>query len=275
MIPRSFAADPMVYLTYATRIRGGGAGTALARGRLDMKAMVLRDVQVLFTAPQGVGGGRHFGARVIEAQDGTLYLALGDRGTGPEGREAQDPSRAEGKVFHLNPDGTPATQIKGALAGMFSLGHRNPQGLVQLAGGDVLVAEHGPQGGDEVNILRQGGNYGWPLVTQGEQYGGGVIGTAQMDGMIDPVHVWTPSIAPSGLMEYQGDLIPDWRGDLLTGSLNTNYISRLDTSRGYAEERISADETGRVRDVARAPDGSIWFLSVADGAICRLAPLGK
>lgn len=279
MVPRNFAADPAgnswVYLTYATQIAGGGVGTALARGRLEAGAMALRDVQVVFSAPQGEDGGRHFGARVIEAADGTLYLALGDRGTGPEGMQSQDPSRAEGKVFHLNPDGTPATVQAGALPGMFTLGHRNPQGLVQTAGGDVIVVEHGPQGGDEVNILQRGANYGWPLVSLGEEYGGGTIGVAQMDGMTDGVHVWTPSIAPSGLMEYQGDLIRGWRGDLLTGSLNSDYISRLDAQGGWAEERISAQETARVRDVAQAPDGSIWFLSVADGAVYRLAPIGK
>jgi len=276
MIPHDFGNDPWVYLTYATRIAGGGAGTALARGRLDMQAMRLRDVKVLFAAPQGVGGGRHFGARVIEAKGGTLFLALGDRGTGPEGREVQDPARAEGKVIHLYPDGRPATQVAGAVTGLYSLGHRNPQGLVQTARGDVILAEHGPQGGDEINILQAGGNYGWPLVTLGQQYGGGVIGKSRMEGMIDPVHVWTPSIAPSGLMEYQGDLIPAWRGNLLTGSLNSDFIARLaPKGGGYTEERISAPQTGRVRDVTQAPDGSVWFLSVLDGAVYRLAPAGR
>lgn len=274
MIPRAFGTEAWVYLTYSARL-DGGRGTALARGRLDMDARRLRDVQVIFTAPQGVGGGVHFGARVIEAQGGTLYLALGERGTGPDGRAAQDPARAEGKVFHLNPDGSPAAQISGALAGMFTLGHRNPQGLVQTQRGDVVLVEHGPQGGDEVNILRKGANYGWPLVTFGEQYGGGAIGPAQMAGMIDPVHHWTPSIAPSGLMEYQGDLIPSWRGSLLTGSLKFDYIARLNPANGYAEEPIIAPETARVRDVRAAPDGSIWFLSVGNGAVYRLAPAGR
>jgi glucose/arabinose dehydrogenase len=271
MIPCSFATDPWVYITYAAQL-GAGRGTALARGRLDTDAMVLRDVAQIFTSPQGARGGVHFGARVIEAQDGKLYLALGERGTGPDGLQAQNPSRAEGKVFHLNPDGSPASQLDGALAGIFTLGHRNPQGLVQTARGDVVLVEHGPQGGDEVNILRQGANYGWPLVTLGEQYGGGRIGTAQRAGMVDPVHHWTPSIAPSGLMEYQGDLIPAWRGNLLTGSLKFDHIARLDPAHGYAEERISTPETARVRDIRTAPDGSIWFLSVGNGAVFRLAP---
>jgi glucose/arabinose dehydrogenase len=274
MIPRGFASDPWVYLTYAARA-GGGRGTALARARLDFAAMRLTELQVLFTAPEGVRGGNHFGARVIEAQDGSIYLALGERGTGPDGQQAQDPSRSEGKVFHFAPDGSPATQLDGAMAGIFTLGHRNPQGLIQTAAGDLVLVEHGPQGGDEVNILRKGANYGWPLVTFGEQYGGGVIGAAQMEGMVDGVKVWVPSIAPSGLMEYQSDLIPEWRGNLLTGSLNSDLIARLDPANGYAEERIAAPETARVRDVAQAPDGSIWFLSVIDGAVYRLAPQGK
>ena len=274
MIPRSFARDPWVYVTYSARL-DGGRGTAMARGRLDMAAMALRDVQVIFAAPKGMRGGVHFGARVIEAQDGTLYLALGERGTGPDGMQAQDPARAEGKVFHLNPDGTPASQLGGALAGIFTLGHRNPQGLIQTARGDVILVEHGPQGGDEVNVLTKGANYGWPLVTLGEQYGGGTIGTIQMAGMVDPVHHWTPSIAPSGLMEYQGNLIPAWRGSLLTGSLKFDYIARLNPATGYTEEKVASPETARVRDVRAAPDGSIWFLSVIEGAVYRLAPQGK
>ncbi|MDZ7905999.1 MAG: PQQ-dependent sugar dehydrogenase [Cypionkella sp.] len=274
MIPRDFAADPAVYLTYSTRMVGG-RGTALARGRLDAAAMRLHDVTVLFAAPSRLSGAKHFGARVIEAQDSTLYLALGERGTGPDGLQAQDPALPEGKVIHLNRDGSPATTLDGALAGVFTLGHRNPQGLIQTAAGEVILVEHGPQGGDEVNVLAKGGNYGWPLVTKGEEYGGGVIGTAQMDGMIEPRHHWTPSIAPSGLMEYTGNLIPQWRGNLLTGSLKFDHIARLDLARGYAEERLSAPETGRVRDVAQAPDGSIWFLSVTDGAVYRLAPVEK
>jgi glucose/arabinose dehydrogenase len=161
------------------------------------------------------------------------------------------------------------------MAGIFTLGHRNPQGLIQTAAGDLVLVEHGPQGGDEVNILAKGANYGWPLVTKGEQYGGGIIGVPQMEGMAAPVHVWVPSIAPSGLMEYQGDLIPAWRGNLLTGSLNSDFIARLDPANGYAEERIAAPQTARVRDVVQAPDGSIWFLSVIDGAVYRLAPQGK
>ena len=274
MVPRSFDREPWVYITYAAQLKAG-RGAALARGLLDLAALSLRDVQVIFTAPQGARGGVHFGARVIEGLDGTLYLALGERGTGPDGVQAQDPARAEGKVFHLNTDGTPASQLGGALAGIFTLGHRNPQGLVQTARGDVILVEHGPQGGDEVNILAKGANYGWPLVTLGEEYGGGIIGTGQMAGMVDPVHHWTPSIAPSGLMEYQGDLIPAWRGSLLTGSLKFDYIARLDPARGYAEEQIATPETARVRDVRAAPDGSIWFLSVGNGAVYRLAPLGR
>lgn len=274
MVPRGFAGDPWVYLTYAADFNGG-RGTALARGRVDFAAMRMADLQVLFTAPEGAGGGNHFGARVIEAQDGSLYLALGERGTGPDGLQAQDPSRSEGKVFHFNPDGSPATQLSGAMAGIFTLGHRNPQGLIQTAAGDLVLVEHGPQGGDEVNILTKGANYGWPLVTKGEQYGGGTIGAPQREGMVDAVKVWVPSIAPSGLMEYQGDLIPAWRGNLLTGSLNSDFIARLDPRAGYLEERIAAPETARVRDVVQAPDGSIWFLSVIDGAVYRLAPQGK
>ena len=269
MVPRDFAQSREVWLSYALPVDGGGA-TAVGKGRLVDDR--LEGFRTLFHG-DGLGGGRHFGSRLVEAVDGSVFLTTGDRGTGPEGQQAQDPARVEGKVIHLNRDGTPATRLSGARAGVFSLGHRNMQGAALDADGNLWVVEHGAQGGDELNLVQAGRNYGWPVISYGENYGGGQIGigTAQ-PGMEQPLHYWVPSIAPSGLMIYQGALFPDWRGDVFTGSLNSDFIARLDPDSGYAEERLASTETGRVRDIVEAPDGTIWFLSVYDGAIYRLTP---
>jgi glucose/arabinose dehydrogenase len=189
--------------------------------------------------------------------------------------ESQDPMRVEGKVIHLNRDGTPATTLPGHRPGVYSLGHRNAQGATLDADGTLWLVEHGAQGGDELNRVEAGRNYGWPVISYGEDYGGGQIGEgAAREGMEQPLHYWVPSIAPSGMIIYQGDLFPDWKGDVFTGSLNSDFISRLDPENGYAEERIAGPQTGRVRDIVEAADGSIWFLSVYDGVAYRLTPRG-
>jgi glucose/arabinose dehydrogenase len=265
-----------VWLTYA-KPQDGGSGTAIGKGRLSEDGTALEGFTELFQMPPGSSGGRHFGARMVEATDGTIFLTLGDRGTGPRGLQSQDPGVGEGKIIHLNRDGSPATVLDGALPGVFSLGHRNPQGAALDLEGRLLIVEHGARGGDELNAPEAGKNYGWPVITYGRNYNGFSIGvgTAQ-EGLEQPLHYWDPSIAPSGLVVYSGSLIPEWRGDILFGSLNSDFLGRLDpdtaADNGFAEERIAADETGRVRDVVEAPDGSIWFLSVTNGAAYRLAP---
>ncbi|MGL4237769.1 PQQ-dependent sugar dehydrogenase [Tabrizicola sp.] len=275
MVPQDFAQTREVWLSFSARV-DGGAGTAAGKGRLSDDGTQLEGFETLFVT-EGVGGGRHFGSRLVEMPDGTIALTTGDRGTGPGGMEAQDPGLAIGKVILLNRDGSPAVSRDGWRPGVFSIGHRNIQGATLDLEGRLLVHEHGAQGGDELNAPEQGRNFGWPVISYGENYGGGKIGegTAR-DGMEQPVHYWDPSIAPSGLMVYSGTLVPEWKGDIFFGSLNSDFLGRLDpdtpAETGYAEERFSASETGRVRDVIEAPDGSIWFLSVYDGAIYRLAP---
>lgn len=271
MVPRDFAESREVWLSFAVGL-GEGAATAVGRGRLSDDGARLEDFATLWQG-KPMSGGRHFGSRIVEGADGTVFFTTGDRGTGPEGMEAQDPMRPEGKVIHLNRDGTPAVTLPAHAAGVFSTGHRNAQGAALDAEGTLWIVEHGAQGGDEVNRIEAGRNYGWPVISYGQNYGGGRIGTGtKRAGLEQPVHYWDPSIAPSGLLIYQGDLFPDWRGDLFTGSLNSDFISRLDPEAGYAEERIASRETGRVRDIAEAPDGSIWFLSVTDGAVYRIDP---
>lgn len=276
LIPADFATTREVWLTYA-KAQGRGSGTAIGKGTLSADATRLEGFTELFEMPAGSSGGRHFGARMVEAADGTIFLTLGDRGTGPGGLESQDLSVAEGKIIHLNRDGTPATRLEGALPGLFSLGHRNPQGATLDLEGRLLIVEHGARGGDELNAPEAGRNYGWPVITYGRNYNGFSIGEGSAkDGMEQPLHYWDPSIAPSGLVVYSGALIPQWRGDILFGSLNSDFLGRLDpdtaAETGYAEERLASPETGRVRDVVEAPDGSIWFLSVTNEAAYRLAP---
>jgi aldose sugar dehydrogenase len=276
LIPADFATSREVWLTYAEP-RDAGSVTAVGKAVLSADGSGLEGFELVFSIPEGSSGGRHFGSRLVEATDGTLFLTVGDRGTGPEGLEAQDPMRGEGKVIHLTRDGQPATTLDGALPAVYSWGHRNAQGATLDLQGRLLTVEHGAQGGDELNAPQPGRNYGWPIITYGENYGGGRIGegTAK-DGMEQPLHYWDPSIAPSGLLVYSGALIPDWQGDIFFGSLNSDFLGRLDpdtpAATGYAEERIASAETARVRDVVEAPDGSIWFLSVINGAAYRLAP---
>ncbi len=273
MISRDFAQTREVWLSFSILLDGGGA-TAVGKGVLNADGTALEGFRTLYHG-DATGGGRHFGSRLVEAADGTVFLTTGDRGTGPDGMESQDPMRVEGKVIHLNRDGTPATTLPGHRPGVYSLGHRNAQGATLDADGNLWLVEHGAQGGDELNRVEAGRNYGWPVISYGEDYGGGQIGEgAAREGMEQPLHYWVPSIAPSGMIIYQGDLFPDWKGDVFTGSLNSDFISRLDPENGYAEERIAGPQTGRVRDIVEAADGSIWFLSVYDGVAYRLTPNG-
>lgn len=272
MIPADFSTTREVWLSYSAPLSGGSA-TAVGAGRLSSDGTAIEGFTP-FWVGDPVEGGRHFGSRLVEAADGSVFFTTGDRGTGPEGLEAQDPARAEGKVIHLNRDGTPATAKPGWRPGVYSIGHRNAQGLALDRAGALWLVEHGARGGDELNLVQSGLNYGWPVISYGINYDGDSIGDGQKkEGMEQPVHYWDPSIAPSGLAVLSGRGIPDWAGDVFTGSLNADFLSRLDPDKGYAEERIASPETGRVRDVVEAPDGSIWFLSVYDGAVYRLAPV--
>jgi glucose/arabinose dehydrogenase len=275
MVPRDFKTSREVWLTYAAA-SGGGAGTAAGKGKLSDDGTRLDDFKAVIVG-DAFPGGRHFGSRLVEMPDGTIALTTGDRGTGPEGMEAQDPQLTAGKVILLNRDGRPAISQEGWLPGVYSRGHRNIQGATLDLSGQLLTVEHGAQGGDELNAPEAGKNYGWPVITYGINYNGDAIGEGQTkEGMEQPLHYWDPSIAPSGLMVYSGKLVPEWKGDIFFGSLNSDFLGRLDpdtaAETGFAEERIAAPETGRVRDVVEAPDGAIWFLSVHDGAVYRMAP---
>ena len=272
MVPRDHAESGEIFWTFSRPQGGGGAGTALARGVLD--GAVLRDVEVIWELAPGSRGGRHFGSRVVEGADGHLFVTIGDRGDRPS---AQDLRTENGTVVRLNRDGTIPVDnplFDGvAQPGIWSYGHRNPQGLAVAADGTLYLVEHGARGGDEVNRVEPGLNYGWPVIAYGRHYAGGRIGVGtEAAGMEQPLHYWDPSIAPSGLVVYQGTMFPEWQGDLLVGALAFDLISRVDPDAGFAEvERIETAETARVRDIRVAPDGAIWFLSVGNGTAYRMS----
>ena len=268
MVPRDFASSRRLWLTYAQSENGETGATAVGYGRLSDDATTLIDFRPVFTGP-ATQGGRHFGARLVEAPDGSVFVTFGERGLG---MPAQDASLAVGKTIHLGPDGSPLAARPDWLSGVYSIGHRNPQGAALDGTGALWVVEHGAQGGDELNRIDAGKNYGWPVITYGRDYDDSPIGVGTAKaGMEQPVHYWDPSIAPSGLMVYTGAMFPEWQGDVFVGSLKFDLISRLDPDAGYAEETLQNADTGRVRDIRQAPDGAIWFLSVYEGAAFRIA----
>ena len=275
MVPRDFARTRELFFSFARPQGGRGAGTALAAARWEDGSDRLTDLRVIFEAEPGWSGGRHFGSRIVEAPDGRLFLTIGDRG---DDMSAQDLSNHNGTVVRLNRDGSvpadnPFVGQAGARPEIWSYGHRNPQGATLDLEGNLVVAEHGARGGDEINPVRRGANYGWPVISYGRHYSGRAIGegTAR-PGMEQPAFYWDPSIAPSGMVIHSGRMFPDWRGNILVGSLNSDLIARLDGSPLREVERIAGPETARVRDIREAPDGSVWFLSVGEGAVFRIVP---
>jgi glucose/arabinose dehydrogenase len=272
LVPRDFASSRELLFTYA-KPQPGGAGTALARATLTKGQDRLTDWRVLWELTPGSSGGRHFGSRLVEARDGTIFLTVGDRGDRPS---AQDLGRENGAVLRLNRDGTipadnPFIDTQGARPEIWSYGHRNPQGAALGPNGVLHTVEHGARGGDEINRITKGANYGWPVISYGRHYSGAKIGegTAR-EGMEQPLHYWDPSIAPSGMMFYNGKDFPEWRGGALVGSLKFDYISRLSGDQLREVERLQSPETLRVRDVIQGPDGAIWFLSEGHGALYRI-----
>lgn len=274
-LARDFATTRTLFLTYS-KPQGRGSGTALAAAELSADGTRLDNLRDLFQSAPGGTTGRHFGSRVIEAADGTLFVTIGDRGDRPS---AQDRSLHNGSIVRINRDGTvpgdnPFVGHTGVQPEIWSYGHRNPQGAGLDAGGTLWTTEHGARGGDEVNRIEKGANFGWPVISYGRHYSGARIGqgTAQ-PGMQQPAHFWDPSIAPSGLLVYQGDMFPEWRGDMFVGSLKFSYISRLALTGDAAREieQIEGDETLRVRDIVEDDDGSILFVSVGNGAVYRMS----
>ncbi|WP_462320892.1 PQQ-dependent sugar dehydrogenase [Halochromatium sp.] len=281
-----FADNQLVYLTFAEGTEDANR-TALARGRLDLENKRLQDLEIIFRNADTKSGGQHFGSRLLWLPDGTLLMSIGDGGNPPisfDGEnirnQAQNPGTHFGSVLRLNADGTapsdnPFVGKPGAKPEIYSIGHRNIQGLTRDPdSGRVWANEHGSRGGDEINLIQAGNNYGWPEVTYSMEYWGPRISDeTQAPGVTQPIVVWTPSIAPSGMTLYTGDDFPDWQGDLISGALAFKQLRRteLEGSRAVGEEKLSIGQ--RVRAVRQGPDGGLYILTdETDGALMRIVP---
>jgi aldose sugar dehydrogenase len=278
VLDSAFQANRRIFFCFSEPGPGGNS-TGLARARLSDDESRLDDVKVIFSQKPKVSSSAHFGCRIVEAPDGNLFLTLGDRFSRKD--DAQLLDSHQGKIVRITKDGAPAPANPfagraGALPEIWSYGHRNAQGATLGPDGKLWMHEHGPQGGDEINVPQAGRNYGWPVITYGENYGGGKIGeglTAKA-GMEPPLHYWVPSIAPSGMAFLTSDRYgPAMKGDLFIGSLKFGYLARLevDGTKIVREHKIEVGE--RVRDVRQGPDGLLYLLTDSrQGSLLRLQP---
>ena len=278
-----FAQNRTLYFCYSEPDAAGGSAnsTALARARLSADGTKLEALKVIFSQKPKFASRSHFGCRIVEARDGHLFLTLGDRFSRKD--DAQTLDNHHGKVVRIAKDGSvpkdnPFVGKAGALPEIWSYGHRNGQGAALAPDGRCWMTEHGPQGGDEINIPRAGVNHGWPVITYGENYGGGKIGEGitRKDGMEQPLHYWVPSIAPSGMAFLTSDRYgAAWKGNLFVGSLKFGYLDRIELKddKVVAEHKLLADGRARIRDVKQGPDGLLYVLTdESDGKLLRLRP---
>ena len=270
-----YAENGWIYWTYNAG-KPGEYGTELARGKLGgtRYAPSMTNVEVLFRMQPKSGAGQHFGSRIVFDRSGYLFITLGDRGDSPAKgatQRAQQLNDHAGKSIRLHDDGrvpadNPFVKTPGARPEIFTLGNRNMQGAaLHPETGRLWAHEHGPQGGDEVNVLVAGANYGWPVITYGANYGSGTKigeGTTK-EGIVPPIHYWVPSIAPSGMAFYTANNFPKWKGDLLVGALAGQTLVRLTLNgeKVVSEERMFVGKLGRIRDVRQGPDGNIYLLT--------------
>ncbi len=280
-----FARNRTVYFCYSEAAASGpGNSTAMARAQLSADRTRLEDVKVIFVQKPKFDSHAHFGCRIAETKDGKLMLSLGDRYH--RMADAQTLDNHHGKTVRVNKDGTvpadnPFAGKAGALPEIWSIGHRNSQGATVAPDGTYWTIEHGPQGGDEINRPQPGKNYGWPVITYGEQYGGGPIGDGiqAKNGLEQPVHYWVPSIAPSGMAFLTSDRYGEaMKGNLFVGSLKFGYLDRIELERPFGgkvvrESKLLAERGERIRDVRQGPDGLLYVLTdAANGQLLRLQP---
>ncbi len=271
-----FEQNSLVYLSYASDAgSGNGANTAIARFKLVGNA--LTEQEVLYKAEPNSGRGQHFGSRLEFDRDGYLYFSVGDRGN--RDVNPQDITRDNGKIYRINDDGSipednPFSGADGVKQAIYSYGHRNPQGLaMNPASGEIWEHEHGPRGGDEVNIIKPGLNYGWPVISYGINYNGTEFtDKTEMEGMEQPVIYWDPSIAPCGMTFVTGDRYPGWEGDVIVGSLKFSYLvhGKVIGSKIVSQEKI-AEGIGRVRNIEQSPDGYL-YVGIEGKGLYRLLP---
>jgi len=281
LVHPDFGETGWVYLSFSHPAGRGAANTRVVRAVFDRAAHALRDVTVIVDAgPPGMGG-RHFGSRMAIGGDGKLYISTGERGDRPRAQRLGD---LAGKILRLNldgsiPDDNPFVGATGARPEIYAYGTRNAQGMdVHPETGAVWFHEHGPRGGDELNVAQAGANYGWPVITYGINYNGTPMGEGtHKPGMTQPVTYWDPSIAPSGMVIYDGALFPNWQGDIFVGALKYQLVARLEmdgNGRVLAEDRLLKGRLGRIRALEVGPDGAIYILNDdAPGRLVRLVPV--
>jgi glucose/arabinose dehydrogenase len=283
--PADKGPNPRIYLTLASGTQDENR-TILVQGIFDGKRV--HGIKTLFTASPSKSGGQHFGSRIVFLKDGTLLMSIGDGGNPPQRvgnmlarDQAQNLGSHNGAILHLSADGKPAAGNplagqKGALPELWSIGHRNIQGIaVDPQTGRVWASEHGPRGGDEINLVEGGKNYGWPLQSYGLDYSSRApIGNKVVPGMVQPIVVWTPSPAPSGLAFYTGTAFPQWRGSLFSGSLAGEDVRRVALdAQGKVTGQEKLDIGKRVRDVRQGPDGHLYVLTdETKGSLLRIIP---
>jgi glucose/arabinose dehydrogenase len=279
-LDRGHSQNSTIYFCYAEPA-SGGARTALARARLTTDAAPrLDEVNVIFRQEGPLSSSNHFGCRIVQTADDNLFVTLGEHFTPRD--QAQKLANHLGKIVRLRPDGSvpadnPFVGRQGAKPEIWSYGHRNPQGLaLNPASGKLWEHEHGPRGGDEVNVIEKGKNYGWPVIGFGIDYSGARIhDSTHKAGMEQPLWYWVPSIAPSGMAFYTGNLFPAWQGNLFVGALAGQMLVRLelDGEKVVKEERLLHALGERIRDVRQGPDGALWLLTdSSSGRILRLTP---
>ncbi|GAL79853.1 PQQ-dependent oxidoreductase [Algibacter lectus] len=267
-----YANNGWIYITYASAEgEGDGGNTALMRGKLKNNAFV--EKQLLYKAGPNTKKGQHFGSRIEFDNDGYLYFSIGERGNRDE--NPQDITRDCGKIYRLNDDGSiptdnPFVNTPNAKTAIYSYGHRNPQGMaIHPETGAIWVNEHGPKGGDEINIIAKGKNYGWPVISYGVNYSGTAFTEiTEKEGMEQPLFYWVPSIAPSGMAFVTSDKYPDWKNNILVGSLKFQYLERLvlENNKVVKREELFKD-IGRVRNVIQGPDGYIYAAAEGTGIV--------
>ena len=289
-----FARNRTLYFCFSEpAAAGNGNSTALARATLSADDTRLENVKVIFSQRPKVASTAHFGCRIVESRaaatgtpDGKLFLTLGERFSRKE--DAQKLDNHHGKIVRINKDGSipqdnPFVGKAGALPEIWSYGHRNAQGATLAPDGTLWMHEHGPQGGDEINLPRPGANYGWPVITYGENYGGGKIGEGLTEkaGMQQPLHYWVPSIAPSGMAFLTSERYgKSWRGNLFVGSLKFGYLDRIELAAPFSgkvvrESKLLSEAGERIRDVRQGPDGLLYVLTDSNnGKLIRLLPGG-
>lgn len=266
-----------IYLTYAKPGEGGG-GTTLARTKLE--GTTFTGFEELFSVDPFVDSNVHFGSRIAFDGKGYMFVSTGERGTKPN---AQDLSNHHGKILRFHDDGkvptdNPFVNTANVKPEIWSYGHRNVQGMIYDFANDILWAqEHGPKGGDEVNLVEPGKNYGWPEITYGIDYDGSIISDKQeQEGMQQPIHYWDPSIAPCGMTIVTSDKYPQWKGNLLVGALAHQHVARIELNdREFAAEEKLLDKVGRVRAVVESPDGYIYVTTEGTGLLLKLIPINN